>query len=57
MTNEPPIKTETLPREFNARAPCRVVSSESNLLGACMRCGAAIGERCGDLAMTERLRS
>jgi hypothetical protein len=49
MTEKPPIETETPPREFNARAPCRVVSSESNLLGECMRCGTKIGEACPEM--------
>jgi hypothetical protein len=46
MTNEPPIETDEPPREFNAHAPCRVASAESDMRGRCLRCGAAIGEAC-----------
>jgi hypothetical protein len=49
MTEKPPIETETPPREFNARAPCRVASTESDMRGRCMRCGAEIGEACPEM--------
>lgn len=46
MTEKPPIETETPPRQFNPAAPCRLSSTESDMRGRCMRCGAEIGEAC-----------
>jgi hypothetical protein len=43
---QPQVEIEEPPRAFNPAAPCRVVSSESNLLGECMRCGLRAGEVC-----------
>ena len=45
MTEKPPIETETPPL-LNMAAPCRVASSETNLLGECMRCRTKVGEPC-----------
>jgi hypothetical protein len=49
MTEKPQAETEQPPREFNARAPCRVSSAESNMRGECMRCGAKVGEACPEM--------
>jgi hypothetical protein len=47
MIEKPPqIETEKPPREFNPAAPCRLTSTESDMRGRCMRCGAEIGEAC-----------
>jgi hypothetical protein len=49
MSDTEPIETEKPPREINSyhsAAPCRVASSESNLRGECLRCGAGAGTPC-----------
>jgi hypothetical protein len=50
MAEKRPIEIEeTPPREFNAHAPCRLSSTESDMRGRCMRCGAEIGEACPEM--------
>jgi hypothetical protein len=49
MDEKPQVETKEPPRAFNAQAPCRRSSAESDMKGRCMRCGAEIGEACPEM--------